>query len=114
MLRSMLHSRVAIGLACCLVLSLFMFTPAFAGDELPNPAATTNGSVQMSGSGVSSAAQGAANVEAAGAAGATGAGVGGITGTTGGLIMGGAMLGTAAVLGTLTSAGNDNETTAHH
>ncbi|MCF8080416.1 MAG: hypothetical protein K9K88_14150 [Desulfobacterales bacterium] len=107
MFKDRFSSKFSMIIACMMVVSLLAFTPAFAGDELSKEAQVQASQSQPAS--VADAAEGAASVEAAGAAGAAG----GLM-TTNALVVGGAVFGTAAVLGATTSAANDNGTTAAH
>ena len=100
-------SKFSLIVACMMVVSLLAFTPAFAGDELSKEAQAS----QSQPASVADAAEGAASVEAAGAA----AGAAGGLMTTSSLVVGGAVLGTAAVVGVATSANSDaGEIAAEH
>ena len=102
-------SKFSFIVACMMVVSLLAFTPAFAGDELSKEAQTQASQSQPAS--VADAAEGAASVEAAGAA----AGAAGGLMTTSSLVVGGAVLGTAAVVGVATSANSDaGEIAAEH
>ncbi|MCF8053497.1 MAG: hypothetical protein K9L59_19855 [Desulfobacterales bacterium] len=106
MIRNRFSAKFSVTVACMVVISLLAFTPAFAGDELSREVQTQASQNQPAS--VSDVAEGAASVEAAGAAGATG------LMTTNALVVGGAVFGTAAVLGVATSAASDTDGTGAH